>query len=379
MPVEDAHRSPSEGPIRVFVHLAENKDAERWRAGWAAGTLVGINDATPYGYGRANDLGCSVTFSKGCHEGPLSKLARYGLRAILGFDFLHAWRQRKAFAEADVIWTHTESQYLAVAAVAKLTGTRTKIIGQTVWLFDHWFSLSWLKRTLYAGLVPRVDVLTFLSPLNLEVARKLFPAADVQFVPFGIPTETKIAPRSRPGPVRVLAIGNDRHRDWQTLVAAAKAKPELSVVILSGTVAKRLVRNIPNVEVRRARHTRELMAEMEKASVLCVPLKPNLHASGITAIEEGALAGLPIVASDTGGLRAYFPEEAVRYVVPQDPMALADALLEVGRKPDEMLEMAVRAQGRMAPGGLGVDEYVRAHVLISRDLLRKADFPDEAP
>jgi len=33
-----------------------------------------------------------------------------------------------------------------------------------------------------------------------------------------------------------------------------------------------------------------------------VPLLPNLHASGITVIQEAVLAGVPVVATDTGGL-----------------------------------------------------------------------------
>ncbi len=39
---------------------------------------------------------------------------------------------------------------------------------------------------------------------------------------------------------------------------------------------------------------------------MVVPLKPNKHASGITVMEEAALHGLPMVVTDTGGLKAYF-------------------------------------------------------------------------
>ncbi|MBE7249591.1 MAG: glycosyltransferase family 1 protein, partial [Actinomycetospora chiangmaiensis] len=33
---------------------------------------------------------------------------------------------------------------------------------------------------------------------------------------------------------------------------------------------------------------------------IVVPVKPNLHASGNTVMQEAALCGVPIVASDTG-------------------------------------------------------------------------------
>lgn len=375
MSVSSLRKTSAPPVLKVFAHLAENKDAERWRARWLAGTLVGVNDESPYGYARANEQGCRVSFSKAGREALPSKIARYGLRFILGFDLLHAWRQRKELAEADVIWTHTESQYLAVAAVAKLTGIKTPIIGQTVWLFDHWFHLSWPKRALYRSLINRVDVLTFLSPLNLEIAQRQFPKADARFVPFGIATEKQIAPRLSRGqqPFRILAIGNDRHRDWETLVKTVANRKDISLVILSGTVPKDLVRDVANVEVRHAKTNDELADELAKATVVCVPLKPNFHASGITVIEEAVLAGVPVVTTDTGGLRSYFAEDEVRYVRPSDTASLLEALLDIARDPSNATEMAKRAQGKMGEGGLGITSYIRDHVTISGDLETRQD------
>ncbi|MCJ8240545.1 glycosyltransferase [Peteryoungia algae] len=372
MSVSHVDLQTSNAKLRVFIHLAENKDAGRWKAGFADGSLVGINDDTPYGYGRANALGCTVSFSKAHRETLAGKMLRYGLRLLLGFDFVHAWRQRHEFENADVIWTHTESQYLAVAAVARLRGIRTKIIGQTVWLFDSWNMLSAPKRYLYSFLIKRVDVLTFLSPANMQVADTLFPDSDLRLVSFGIPAETTVAPRVRhQKPMKILAIGNDRHRDWRTLVDVVRGQPDFALTILSGTVPRRVVAGIPNVEVRLAKSTRELTDGFDAASVVCVPLQENLHASGITAIEEAVLAGVPVIASDTGGLRHYFSDKEIIYVPPGDRPALLDALLHVRDCPEEACKMAVRAQGRMGPGGLGADEYIHNHVRISHDILRE--------
>ncbi|MCJ8518606.1 glycosyltransferase involved in cell wall biosynthesis [Pseudorhizobium tarimense] len=356
--------------LRVFVHLAENKDALRWKAAWDAGTLVGVNDETPYGYGRANAFGCAVSFSKSSRERWTGKLLRYGARLILGFDILHAWHQRHEFENADVIWTHTESQYLAVAGVVRLTGIKTKIIGQTVWLFDHWSKLSLPKRYLYAYLIKRVDVLTFLSTGNMQVADRLFPDTDLRLVPFGIPAEAKVPPRMRDqAPFRILAIGNDRHRDWPALLEAVRSQSDLLVTILSGTIPKRLFQDIPNVEVRSAQSAEELRNAFEAANVACIPLQPNLHASGITAIQEAVLAGVPVVASDTGGLRHYFSDSEVHYVPPSDPAALLQALLDIRHRPDDARQMAVKAQARMGSGGLSASDYILSHVRISRDIL----------
>ncbi|MFN3634171.1 MAG: glycosyltransferase [Rhizobium rhizophilum] len=374
MSVSHVDTQASTPKLRVFVHLAENKDACRWKVAWEDGSLVGINDDTPYGYGRANALGCTVSFSKAHRETMAGKLLRYGLRLLLGFDFVHAWRQRQEIATADVIWTHTESQYLAVAAVARLKGIRTKIIGQTVWLFDHWSTLSLPKRLMYSYLIKRVDVLTFLSTANMQVAKSLFPDFDMRFVPFGIPAETAVPPKMRnQEPFHILAIGNDRHRDWRTLVEVVKHRSDFALTILSGTVPRRLVAGIPNVEVRLAKSTRELTDSFEEASVVCVPLQKNLHASGITAIEEAVLAGVPVIASDTGGLRNYFSDKEIAYVPAGDQSALLEALLDIREGPEEACQMAIRAQSRMGRGGLGADEYIHNHVRISHDILLKGE------
>lgn len=359
-------------PLRVFVHLAADKDAVAWRRAWQAGTLVGVNEETPYGYGRAERMGCTLAFARAHRENPAARFLRLGLRVLLGFDLLHALRQGRALAEAEVVWTHTESQFLAVAAVHAVRAERPKLIGQSVWLFDRWERLNPFHRMLYRRLIRHVDVLTVHSTENLAVARALFPGKRVMHVPFGIPSERVAVPVRRSGrPLRILAIGSDRHRDWACLVAALDRLPEASAVILSGTAPRRLARGRPNLRVTRARTNAELAAHLAEASVVCVPLKPNRHASGITVIQEAVLAGLPVVATAAGGLEDYFGADAVGYVPPGDPAALGAALLEVSADPEAAHARAQRAQARMIEAGIGAETYIRRHVDISREMLNR--------
>jgi glycosyltransferase involved in cell wall biosynthesis len=359
------------GPrLRVFVHLAADKDAAAWRRAWQAGTLVGVNEETPYGYGRAERMGCTLAFSRACPEKPAARLLRLGLRALAGFDLLHALRQGSVLSEADVVWTHTESQFLAVAAAHAFRARRPKLIGQSIWLFDRWERLNPLHRMLYRRLIRNVDALMVHSTENLAVARALFPGKRVLYVPFGIPAECVTAPVRRPArPLRILAVGSDRHRDWACLAAALDGLPEASAVILSGTAPRRLARGRPNLRVGPARTNAELAAHLAAASVVCVPLKPNRHASGITVIQEAVLAGLPVVATATGGLESYFGADAVRYVPPGDAAALRAALIEVARNPEAARARAERAQARMTEASIGAESYIRRHVEISREML----------
>ncbi|MGI4881419.1 MAG: glycosyltransferase [Janthinobacterium lividum] len=353
--------------INVFVHLARDKDVDQWRAARAAGSLVGVNDDTPYGYGRAEQMGCNVTFSRSGPENRAAQFVRLALRVILGFDLVHAWRQRAAMGRADVIWTHTESQFLGVAWVLP---PGPKLIGQAVWLYDRWARLDPIRRALFRRLIRRVDVLTTLSEDNLAIARRLFPAKRAEMIPFGIASEHPLDPVVREGhPIRVIALGNDRHRDWATLVAAARGADDIVVEVFSGTIDRSLARDVPNVVIGKLKTNAELAAAMARATVMCVPLSANHHASGITVIEEAVLAGLPVVATDVGGLRGYFGDDAVRYVPGGDPMALRAALREVAADPPAATAMARRAQAHLVAAGLDAEGYVRRHVELSRELL----------
>jgi hypothetical protein len=113
---------------------------------------------------------------------------------------------------------------------------RPKLIGQAVWLLDRWPRLNPAHKLLFTRLIRQVDILTTLSPLNAEVARRTFPGARVEPVRFGIPHENPIPPSIRSEkPVRVMAVGNDRHRDWMTLAQAVSEMPDFEVEILSPT------------------------------------------------------------------------------------------------------------------------------------------------
>lgn len=364
--IAEAFQEPD---IKVFVHLARDKDPVTWKQNWFTGKLVGLNDPTPYGYGRAEGMGAKLVFSKSGAEKPLAKFLRLGLRVITGFDVVHAYRHRKEILAADVVWTHTESQFLAVAAILPKTGG-PKLIGQSVWLFDRWSRLPPAHKWLYRRLIRRVDVLTFLSPENMHVARRLFPKKDCRFIPFGIPSESMIPPTERPGRnVIIVAPGSDRHRDWSTLVDAVDSIPNSITTILSGTAPARLAEHRPWLSIKKAKTNYELTEHFARASVVCVPLKPNKHASGITVVQEAVLSGVPVIATRAGGLDAYFSHDEIRYVQPGNVADLRQALLDINLDPKGAADMARRAQERMRRDKMGADSYVQEHMTMSREIV----------
>ena len=372
-----------DGPavMQVFVHLAYGFDAIEYERKWAAGRK-GMNDRQPYGYARAGSDDTIVRYSKDYAEGRFQKLIRLSVRWLFGFDLLHAWRNKSGIMDADVVWTHTESQHLAIALIFLLTGitrgkSRPKMIGQSVWLFDNWRRYSAPRRWFFQLLLRQSDVLTVHSPENLQLLRAIVPEIRSELVLYGVKADPEDfaapAPRQQPNPVHVLSVGNDRDRDWETLVHALKEEPATAVTIAS-CFAQAAAQGCENIRVCTPTTKQEILALYDWADIVVVPLKPNLHASGITVIQEAAIRGVPVICTDVGGLRAYFDARAVAYVIPDDPEAIRRTVHSLSANPKQRLNMATLAQARMGREGLSSDAYVRRHVELSRELLNGKPF-----
>jgi len=361
--------------VRVFVHLAREFGRAAWKQRWDQGKIVGINHEDPYGYRQAEEMGCLVDQSEDYPENRIKRLLRLAMRAVLGFDFLHAWDNRRGIFNAEVIWTHTESQALSVLLLGRLypkAASSTLVIAQTVWVMDNWESFSWLRRAFYTRLLGRADMLTFLSPSAAAKARQLFPHSRVEFVKYGIRADQSLAviEREPHAQVRVLTMGNDRHRDWSTFISAIRNDARYQAKALTGAKIDRLLAQATNITREKAKTNSELMSVLRWADVVVVCLVDNLHASGITVIEEAVLCGIPVICSDVGGLRSYFGPDEVTYVPPGNPDALRVAIEYLAG--DEKLRQgkASKALARMRDGDLNSRGFVAKHVELSDELLR---------
>ena len=149
----------------------------------------------------------------------------------------------------------------------------------------------------------------------------------VHHLPFGVDTEF-YAPSGYPGQPLVTSIGGDRDRDPETLYAALelvlRARPDVRAVIGSKStlpVPAGVERHefIPHDEVRRL---------FARASVVAIATRPNWHVSGMTVALEAGACARPVVTCATPGMDDYVvPDQTGELVPPQDPEAMAAAIL----------------------------------------------------
>ena len=80
---------------------------------------------------------------------------RRALAARLGTDVVHAWRNRALLGSADVVWTHTEREHLAVGLVRATLPRRRRpaVLAQSVWLWGRWDALGRARRRRCAGVL----------------------------------------------------------------------------------------------------------------------------------------------------------------------------------------------------------------------------------
>lgn len=353
----------------VHVHLFYGADPRYYRKGENIGCL--------YGYHHAESPEFALSYSEDAREGTPVRLARRALKAVLGFDFIHTWRNRSAILNSDVIWTHTEHEHLSVALLLLLLGRRAAppmLLAQSVWLFDKWPQYGALRRAFYRKLIARADMLTTLASENAALCRDYL-KREARHVYYGL--NTTDFPVREPeawtphAPLRIAAIGNDRDRDWETLIKAFGHDARYTVKLAT---RRRIPASLhaPNVEIASASGLKKQHALYDWADVIVVPLRPNSHASGITVMLEAAAVGKPMIVTNVGALADYFDGKAVSYVPPFDAQALREAANRLVAQPAVALAQARAAAAQLVSRDLTTQHFAQQHVEITREMLRLA-------
>jgi glycosyltransferase involved in cell wall biosynthesis len=163
------------------------------------------------------------------------------------------------------------------------------------------------------------------------------------------------------------------HRDWSTLLRAFGGRSEYELAIASRQLTQRRLRNFPNVRLVKAQTEADVRQLYQWADIVVVPLKHNRHASGITVIFEGTISGVPVVATDTGGLRAYFSENEIAYVPLNAPDAMRGMVDLLCTDRARTIAMVAKAQRHMLTGELTKQGYAKRHRQLTEDLLQQGD------
>lgn len=330
----------------VFL-LDRALEPSAYEARWADGTAP---DRRPYGTEHV-PAGWTFEYATASEPRFLGRIARF-LHARLGFDVVRALANVRTLRSSDVVYCHTEHEYLAAALVLLPWRNRPLLVGQTIWLFDSWEAQPRWRRRLCKTLLGRVDLMIANARPNLESGRRLSARSEHVYLPFGSSRAFDHVTRS-PGRPDVLSVGNDRARDWDTFADAMGTLPNLTARVASKA---RVLVGGHDVS-RPTRTVAELRELYGGATLLVAAVKENSYASGITAILEAVACRTPVIATRTGGLDEYFDDSEVTFVRPGSAVELAQAVEAVRADPQGAAERAGRARRRLDADGYWIDQY----------------------
>ncbi|GAA0839867.1 hypothetical protein GCM10009113_04030 [Marinobacter szutsaonensis] len=262
------------------------------------------------GYYQLLENGWDVTISDARWKGPFAKLRR----KIKRFITLPSLGMFRDWLPADVIVIKDDFS-LSLSLCAKLMGKKLVYL-------DAMFSF------------PKRAIRNVLIKLNLLLADRVIcfsrTQAESWSIKYGVPQSKfsvlrySIDAEFYQGAVekhvedsnKVIAIGRDLGRDFETLAEAVRDKDISLYLVTLPYLLPVSVSNIANVHVKQRLNYSELMDLYQQSVASIVPLIGELtYPSGIRAVMEAMAVGKPVIATRTPVLAEYFTEgEEITFV-----------------------------------------------------------------
>lgn len=291
--------------MEIFALMEHGRGIHKWQQRFEAGQVV---DSTPYSYHLARQGGHSVFFSSDSKESTMSSFVRRGAQKILGFDVSHVMNNRHDFRRCDIVWTHTEQIHLAYTALRIFFRSWPPALCNSIWIADEYKERNIIVRAIWKFLLGRSSLNISESQGNVDFISRLTRRPTL-LVRFGLDAKPYSLDRSSPNEIlHVLAIGNDRHRDWRLLSEiAVKAGKDVAFRLVTRLSKSDLPVFPKNVTVMAASSVSEIRNSYDWADVVAIPLSENRHASGVTVAMEANAANRPVLVNRVGGIDDYFP------------------------------------------------------------------------
>lgn len=233
--------------------------------------------------------------------------------------------------EADVVVATTTGTAVALAVWRRAGRLRTPLVGIVAGLLNRPWGRARRRTTL--PLLRSMHAMLYgpgEAPGLLELDPLL--AGRVHVNPFGVDTRFWAPGKADGTGHGVVAIGNDGHRDWGTLVRAA---PSIEAQIRILTMQPRPHDLPENVSWEPADWRRRVLADADvralfrSAAVVVVPVQDVPQPSGQSVTLQASACGRPVVLSQTRGLwdpNGLRDGENVLLVQPGDSEALGGAV-----------------------------------------------------
>lgn len=264
-----------------------------------------------------------------------------GKPLLRSLDLIRALKTIVNQRRADIIISVFEGGAASLIPMRCLGILRTPLCLWDIGLTEDWK----LRERILDITVPRVDALMVLGSSQERYIRQRWkPKGQIHVIHHHVDAEF-----FHPQPVDadgfVLSVGDDAGRDFPTLIGAAKGL-DREVIIKSSHCPPTIAAGVRNVRIMRERISYcELRDLYARASVVVVPTRETLNASGVSTILEASAMGKPLVVSDNSAIHDFVVAGETCLMVPrEDPQALRDAILRLLKDPATGARLAGNAR-----------------------------------
>jgi glycosyltransferase involved in cell wall biosynthesis len=266
-------------------------------------------------------------------------------------DFAGVLGSRRAFADADVVFSSVDTVGIPAVLLGRLGLVRRPLVYAAIGLPERLSRLrGTLARTTYRQAFRRVHTIVAYGAGEADAIREWLGSEtpSVRFVPFGVNTE-HFHPEPRRGlTVDVVSLGSDTNRDFALLREVAQRRPDWSVHVVGS------VDNTPepsssgvNLSTETDVPFEDVRDRLASARVVALPVRENSYSGATTVLLQSMALGKPVVVSRTAAIaRGYHLEDGVNclLVEPGDTEALERAIADLLADPERAAALGVRAR-----------------------------------
>lgn len=262
----------------------------------------------------------------------------------------------------DAVLVTTNSFGIALALLKCLGLFRPRLIFIAMGLVD--FATPKRILLMYRMVFRHVPLLSLGRP-EVEYLKDRLPGVTIDYLPFGVDSRfwrpAGTPPATAPASPYVLSIGNDRHRDYATLLRAWKQDyPALKIVTKRPIPATSIPTNVAVISGDWHQQTlsdEQVRDLMRGALFVVLPILDTIQPSGQSACLQAMACGKAVVLSDIKGL---WDRDIMRndvnciLVPPGEPDALSSAIAQLLDSRTDAIRLGAAAR-RTAVAHFGLD------------------------
>ena len=261
-----------------------------------------------YGYADLKEAGCNVLQISDTEldlDRCMNKLEAIGntllrvLCGIPGWGLAKLWQQRRKFNNVDLVLVTTNTFGLSLGVLCRLGLLRARVMFIAMGLIEPTTPTRWCCA--YRWALRDVHVLA-LAQRDAEILSATL-GRQVDYLPFGVDSDFWRVTTHQVGDY-ALSIGNDRHRDYDTLLRAWR--PEFPLLRIVTRLS--LTTYAANIEIiygdwhQQSLSDKEVRTLMQQASFVVLPITDTVQPSGQSAALQAMACGKAVLLTDFPGL-----------------------------------------------------------------------------